>query len=179
MIDVGIARICLELAALAMLLTTGLWPPYETQPIVAFIGTFIVWVIFLMVYEASMVSAFGTTVGKLIFRIRVLRQDGSRLSFNEAFARANGAIGSGMFYLIAFPALTFWAVSRAYKDLVALGCASWDRDTRTEVRCRPVFVLLYTFGVVLALSAFLGYLVVREYTTQEFRRIVIQKTIDR
>lgn len=179
LIDVGIARICLELAALVLLLTTGFYPPYETQPIVAFGGTFVVWVIFLMLYEAFMLSTFGTTIGKLLFRIRVLRADGARLSFREAFSRANGAIGSGMFYLIAFPGLTFWAFYRAYKHLVAHGHASWDSNTGSVVRCRPVFVLLYAFGVVLAIIALLGYTEVRDYARHEFHRITIQQTLRR
>jgi uncharacterized RDD family membrane protein YckC len=179
LIDVGMARICLEITALVLLLTTGFWPPYETQPIPAFIGTFVVWVIFLMLYEALMLSTFGTTIGKLFFRIRVLRSDNSLLSFGEAFFRAKGAIGSGMFYLIAFPGLTFVAVYRAYKELVAQGRASWDTAVGSVVRCRPVFVLVYAFGVVLAISALLGYIVVREYAKQEFRRITVQRTPDR
>jgi uncharacterized RDD family membrane protein YckC len=178
LIDVGMARICLEVAALLLLLTTGFWPPYQTLPIVGFVGTFVVWVIFLLVYEAFMLSVFGTTVGKLIFRIRVLRRDGSCLSFAEAFWRANHAIGSGMFYLIVFPGLTFWAFYRAYKQLVLRGCAPWDSDTEYVVRCRPVFAPVYAFGVILAISAILGYAVISEYSKQEFGRS-IQRRINR
>jgi uncharacterized RDD family membrane protein YckC len=174
LIDVGIARICLEFVGLFVLLTTGLWPPYESHPFVAFIGSFIAWVLFLMLYEACMLSFFGTTIGKLIFQIRITLHDGSLLSFGKAFARTNHAIGSGMFYLIAFPGLTFWAFYRAYRNLVASGQSAWDSDTGSVVRCRPVFVLLYAFGVIFSLITLLGYIGVREHTKQEFLRVMIQ-----
>ena len=177
LIDVGIARFFLELSALVMLLTTGLWPPYETQPFVAFTGTFVVWVLFLMLYETVLLSVFGSTIGKAIFRIHVVHHDGSRLSFGEAFARANKAIGSGMFYLFAFPGVTFCAFYRAYKDLVASGSSSWDLGSGSVVRCRPVSVLLYGLGVVLAISALVGYIAVREYSKNEFRRLAIEQIL--
>jgi uncharacterized RDD family membrane protein YckC len=179
LIDVGIAKICFELAALFMLLTTGFWPPYETHPFVAFIGTFVVSVLFLILYEASMLSVFGATVGKFIFRIRVTRHDGSLLSFGEAFRRANQTVGSGMFYLFAFPGLTLVAFYRAYKGLLARGCSSWDSDTGSVVRCRPVFVLLYAFGVLFSFSIFCGHMLAREQAKKEFLRITTQKTIVR
>lgn len=171
MIDVGVARVGMEIIAIVLLLAFGFWPAYETHPILAFVGSFIFLVLFLMLYEAIMLSVFGTTFGKLIFRIRVVRGDGSHLSFREALSRSNRASRSGMFYLIAFPGLTFYACHRAYKKLAANGQTSWDSTVGSVVRCRPVFFLLYILGVILALCSLVGNLASRDNAKKEYRRI--------
>lgn len=177
MIDVGFARIFLEVCALIVFVSTGLEPPYEAQPILAYVGTFIIWVAFLILYEGLLLSWTGTTVGKWLFRIRVAKDDGMRLSFREALGRANGAVGSGLFYLLLYPGLTAIAIYTAYGKLVATNCTKWDSDTCSVVTCRRVFFLRYGIGVILAIGTLVGYILVREFAKQGFRADFVRQFI--
>lgn len=99
--------------------------------------------------EALLISSFGTTPGKMLFNIRVIRKNGIRLSYSEAMGRAVFVwflgIGLGI-ALLQFMAMTF---SLFY--LLNRGETLWDRTLKTQVQHRP----LGPQGIVLAVGAFL------------------------
>lgn len=175
MIDVGFARIALEICALLFIATSGLGPPYKSQPFLAYIGTFVGWVCFLILYEGLLLSGTSTTIGKWLFRIRISKIDGTPLSFRDAVKRANGAVGSGLFYLIFFPAPTLGAIYLAYGKLLKTNSTEWDAATASVVTCRRVSVLRYSVGIALAISILFGYFVMHELVKKEARSDMIQQ----
>lgn len=86
-------------------------------------------VMFLLSYafvEPILLSSFGTTPGKALFRIRLCNRDGSRLTYRQALER------SLKVYLraegIGIPILAFFLHIRAYSNLMTDGITSWDRE---------------------------------------------------
>ncbi|MCZ8520901.1 MULTISPECIES: RDD family protein [Paenibacillus] len=113
--------------------------------------------------EGTLLSLFGTTPGKKIFRIRVLNASGNRLTPMESFKRSRFiwlrgmGVGIGVVQLIAN--------ALAYKTLVKEGYTTWDRDIGTRVhhanlgsiRAALIVILLLLIFTVLILGAMEGF----------------------
>jgi uncharacterized RDD family membrane protein YckC len=171
LIDIGTARVLLELALGMACLALSIEIPYSSYPVLAYVGTFFLWLFLIMTYEALMLSTTSTTVGKWFLGICVLRPDGGRLSFNEAFWRANRAIGSGLYYLIFYPALTIFALYSNYKYAKEFQKLPWDLDGGPQVRGKAIGFIRHAFGFCLALVCAFAYFVIRQIIVKHsFRR---------
>lgn len=84
-------------------------------------------------YEALLVTALGTTIGKAIMGLRVETQYGRRIEFARACGRSASAWLRGSYACVMFPLLTALAWKAAARDLKARGTTSWDVAWETEV----------------------------------------------
>lgn len=86
-------------------------------------------VLFLMAkvfFEPLLLSTWGTTPGKFLFNIKVMRQDGGRLGYGEALFRTLKVWIFGL--AIGLPLLDIWALIRANYKLRKQGITSWDKE---------------------------------------------------
>ncbi len=81
--------------------------------------------------EALVMSKFGTTPGKALLRIRVVREDGRPLDLSTAMNRAVMVWWRG--WGIGVPLVSFVALIVAFSKLMSTGQSTWDRDLRTRV----------------------------------------------
>lgn len=95
-------------------------------------------VLLLIVLEAIYLSLFGTTPGKWVMGIRVLKLDGKRLNIAAAFGRAFGAHGLGIAFGIPVLNLIAAAINRG--QLLSDGKTIWESYSGglTHHRKRPV-----------------------------------------
>jgi hypothetical protein len=167
LIDVGVAHILLEMTVGIFCLELGMEIPYSKYPIPAYVGTFFLWVLFLISYEAVMLSTTKTTVGKWLLGVFVIRNDGSRLSVGKAFARANRVIKSGLYYLIAYPVLTFFALWNVYTYALRHDKLPWDSDSGIQVHNKTIGLARHIFGAILAMTCVVSYFVIRKILAKE------------
>jgi uncharacterized RDD family membrane protein YckC len=170
LIDVGIARISIEILFWVLFVLTGFLPPYDTHPIPAYVGTFVAWLAFLISYEALLISMTGSTIGKWLFRIRVLQENGARLSITDAFKRTNGAVGNGLFYLVGYPGVTMGAILLSYRQFLKTNTTKWDSAINCTVTSERVHFFRSAVGMALGIAVFVGYILVREFAKQDARR---------
>lgn len=81
--------------------------------------------------EAVVLSAFGTTVGKRLLRIRVVRRDGLPLDFGTALNRSFQVWMSGLGFGIPLVSLVTMVVG--YNRLTSEGRTSWDSALQLSV----------------------------------------------
>lgn len=102
--------------------------------------------------EAFLLSRWGTTPGKRLFRISVYNMDGSKLSFTDALLRSaevfvdGCALGIPLVYLITF--------YRAYSHLKTHKITTWDQALTVAVRQKPVGVarILVALAIIYGLA---------------------------
>lgn len=102
--------------------------------------------------EAMALSAFGTTPGKSLLRIRVANKDGSRLDFGTAFNRSVQVWMRGMAFGI--PIIMLGTMAYAHSRLTNKGQTSWDENlgltvTHAKVTTLGWIVLAVFFMMVL------------------------------
>jgi hypothetical protein len=104
--------------------------------------------------EAVIMGKFGTTPGKALLRIRVVREDGRPLDLATAMNRAVMVWWRG--WGIGVPIVSLVALIVAFSKLMSQGQSTWDRDLRTRVLHGPVglgrgfavlVLILFLFGV--------------------------------
>lgn len=74
--------------------------------------------------EAALLSAFGTTPGKQLWRIRVVNTDGGTLSYLKALKRSVGVFGWGLG--LGIPLISLICVYLSYNSLKTWGVTKWD-----------------------------------------------------
>ncbi len=109
--------------------------------------------------ESVSLSAWGTTPGKLFFRINVTNINGEKPSFREAMERSCSVWTRGMGFGIPFVSMAALIIS--YRHLVRDRIASWDRGRfvvrharigRARIACAVLFfggsiLLMYGMAV--------------------------------
>lgn len=87
--------------------------------------------------EALMLSLFGTTPGKWLFRIRVTTKGGKLLTYPQALRRSADVwlrgMGTGL-----IPLITLITSINAYRKLSSEGATSWDRAGNYTVSHRLI-----------------------------------------
>ncbi len=73
----------------------------------------------LAVYSPALITLWGTTVGKRVFDLHVLRRDGMRCGFWQAFGRQVASIVSILVVGIGYLMIAFRADKRGLHDLMA------------------------------------------------------------
>jgi uncharacterized RDD family membrane protein YckC len=97
-------------------------------PSVMTINGFVLGMVLVFVYmfiEPIMLSSWGSTPGKELFKIRLRRHDGEKLSFSDAMGRSLRvwSWGEGL----GIPVVTLITNYISYRQLVETGRTSWDR----------------------------------------------------
>jgi len=110
-------------------------------------------VVFAWVFiETLLLSTFGTTPGKWLFRIRLVPPSGRMPDFATALSRSFKVWWRGLG--IGFPIATLITLIVAYSTLKKNGMTTWDRDdgfTVLHERIGPA-------RIILAVAFFLGFL---------------------
>jgi uncharacterized RDD family membrane protein YckC len=75
--------------------------------------------ILVLTYFTFFHGAWGQTIGKMIFRLRVLKTDGQPLTFSRALARTFAYILSAIPFFLGFFWVAFTSKKRAWHDAIA------------------------------------------------------------
>lgn len=103
--------------------------------------------------EALVMGQFGTTPGKALMQVRVVREDGRPLDMATAMNRAVMVWWRG--WGVGVPFVSLIALIVAFSKLMSEGRTTWDRDLRTRVLHGPVglargigvlILILFLFG---------------------------------
>src|SRR5450759_3298142 len=90
------------------------------------IGAMLVGVLHL-VYEALVLTVFGTTIGKSVFGLRVQTRSGKKAEFTRLFRRSLGAWLWGSYAYVLFPLATLFAWKKSYDEFRLNGRTYWDK----------------------------------------------------
>ena len=155
--DIGAARVLFEMITAVVVWVINTDIPYQSHPVPAYVGSFIAWVVFFLVYEAVAVSTTSTTAGKWLLGIRVVKQTGGRPSFSEAIGRANKANAFGLFYFVFYPYLTVGSLWSCYEYAKKHGKLAWDKDSGPQVTGKNIGVVRHVFGYLVGAACAVGY----------------------
>ncbi len=130
--------------------------------------TVFVWLVILLGYPVSNLLFFawdwawvtmtGTTPGKWVYGLRVVNSDGTEGIASRTSARRSHALLRSLWYLFAYPFLTFWRVASAEKQFLHTGTTTWDSDAGTAVIGRKIGVVRTIVAVTLTVISFLSIL---------------------
>src|ERR1051325_6631789 len=85
----------------------------------AFAAYFAISLLISGIYYTVMTAHFGATFGKMVFNLRVLKVDGSRIGYWISFFRFLGSVLSGLILSICYLMFAFRDEKRALHDLIA------------------------------------------------------------
>ena len=84
--------------------------------------------------EAVLISVFGTTLGKVLFRIRITAENGDKLDLNASFKRSiSGWLRGSLFGLPVLSLLANWS---AYQEYQRDKITPWDKAAGALVKAR-------------------------------------------
>ena len=145
--------------------------------IFSFVIAFVVPGLILILYDAFLTSAFGKTIGKALFGIRVARVTGENLPFNVAWNRAFKVWAYGNSGYFVFPVLTLMTWWSARRGIQKNGTSSWDVAADSCVTQSNIGgfrnVLATTFGVLCFASAIVISVTVKNMNKKVIRDSVI------
>lgn len=106
----------------------------------------------IMVVEASLLHFFGTTPGKKLFRIRILQPSGHKLTFSQAFARTWRVFFKGCGLCI--PPIALCTMICSFSYLIKHGYTSWDppATTRCLIEKKSILHTVLAIGLVLLMG---------------------------
>lgn len=171
-IDVGFGRVLFEILATIIFIETNWWPSYESNPIEAYLGTFLAFAIFLLVFETISVYIFQTTVGKLIFGMQVRNWEGGRITFFSAFFRTFLCYAQGLWFFFAFPYITFFSIYISYKNARENNEYPWDDLADTTVFYKRIWFPRLFLGVILGLCCLIGFIAVKAIVKEILRSVL-------
>lgn len=99
--------------------------------------------------EPIMLCSWGTTPGKALFKIRLRRQNGTKLSYLEALSRSVSVLIKGLG--LGIPLVSLFTLLNSYNHLTKEGITSWDRDGSFSVSHQVIGPLRTIFIVLLFL----------------------------
>lgn len=114
-------------------------------------------IILLIIYEATWLSTTATTPGKALFAIKVLTEDGSKLSFWQALERSFIVLSVGFSFFVFFPIMPMLTMWSAYKRIQRTGKALWDNKGNFKITHNYIGKLRFGIGVGLC-SIFVIYI---------------------
>lgn len=166
-IDLGCARVLFESVAALAVVSIGQDIPYERHPVPSYVGTFIAWLWFFLLYEAVLVWATSSTPGKWFMGIRVCGEGIRRPRFGHALSRGHKALARGLYYLVFFPFPTMFALYDCYSFGKRHGRLPWDSGLETTVRCKDIGLLRHLTGFLVAGGMAVGYVIFLRVTVKE------------
>ncbi len=105
--------------------------------------------------EPLLLHAFGTTPGKMIFGIKVLAGDGSKLSIRDAYIRSLRLLRFGFGFVI--PIWNIVCLARSFASCKRMDVLEWDAGTRIERQKSIGAVRTVSFIAILFAVSFLQY----------------------
>ncbi|MBD2078050.1 RDD family protein [Phormidium sp. FACHB-592] len=115
--------------------------------------------IFVYVFvEPTMLCSWGTTPGKALFKIRLRRQNETKLNYLQALSRSFSVWIKGLG--LGVPFISLFTLLNSYNCLTNEGITSWDRDGGFSVS-HQIISLLRTILIVLLFLLFLVPIAVR------------------
>lgn len=133
----------------------GMAPPVRLPNLLVAIaiGAMLVGVLHL-VYEALMLTVFGTTIGKSVFGLRVETRRGKKAEFSRLFRRSLGAWLWGSYAYVLFPLATLFAWKKSYDEFRLNGRTYWDKQSKTRVIGAVLPIWHLSAGAALTIAAF-------------------------
>lgn len=171
-IDVGLARVSLELIAAVGQSATGTTIPYEQHPLTAGFITFIVLGGVTVLLDGLSTSMFGTTLGKKILDLIVAKDDGTSIDSSLAYRRAHLCMLHGLWYLLVFPIGPIAASYRAYKDLVKSGSTAWDRELKLHVKGKILNPMRLFAGALFGIILIIGTAYIHDCGKKELKKSI-------
>lgn len=169
-IDIGLARVALEVIAAIGQAATGTNIPYEEYPLISGFITFVVWGGLTVFLEGLSTSVFGITLGKKILDLSVLKEDHAVFTGRLAYKRAHLCMLYGLWYLLVFPIGPLAASYRAYKELVKTGATAWDRQLALCVKGRLLHPIRLFLGAFLGLGLIFSTTYLHDSGKKEIKR---------
>jgi uncharacterized RDD family membrane protein YckC len=131
---------------------TSFWIGLETS---SGIGLLFVWVF----VEALLLSTFGTTPGKWLFKVRVILPSGSAISYSTALSRSIKVWWRGLG--IGLPIVSLITLIVAHGRLIDNGMTSWDREggflvTHETFGVMRIMLATLVFFTLILLSVYIG-----------------------
>lgn len=100
-------------------------------------------VAFYIPVEALSLACFGTTLGKRIFKIVVVKDD-RKLTFNEALERVTSIYFR---YGLAIPLVRIYTQVKGFQDLKRLKLTKWDQRLNITVKSKKLSYLRVIIGL--------------------------------
>ncbi|MEZ5692078.1 MAG: RDD family protein [Rickettsiales bacterium] len=127
-VDYSIWGFFLFSALVFFILNSGLvFPEYLDNRVFLSISIVTTWVII----EPFFIALWGSTPGKWMLGVKVLRIEGNKLSLSESVLRSIQVWLKGL--AIGFPLFNLFAMARARTKLVNEGSTSWDTPKGNQV----------------------------------------------
>ena len=118
-IDCAIVTLVAVLVAAASALIISVLPVGHNFKTVAAIVGAVLWVVWLVTYFASFWSTTGQTPGNRLMRIRVVKADGSDMSFFGGVVRLGAVCLAALPLLLGFAPILFNERRRGVQDMIA------------------------------------------------------------
>tara|TARA_B100000965_G_C19585158_1_gene755371 strand:+ start:208 stop:1083 length:876 start_codon:yes stop_codon:yes gene_type:complete len=85
-------------------------------------------IMYYLFYEPFLISTFGTTLGKYLYKIRVVNTDGSLLSFSDSFKRSVQVLYKGQ--ALCIPVAILFTRIYHYRYYNDKGITLWDKELK-------------------------------------------------
>lgn len=155
--------------------------PYLVNFAVDLVVGQVLFVIAIILHDASALAMFGTTIGKALVGIRVRQADGRKARFVQAMGRTEKMLRSH-FYLFGFPILTWLFVAATFLSRKRTGSATWDDRAKTVLTVRRIgplrLVAACVLGIVVVLAIVIADRLVKGQTKAEVRKAVSEMMAD-
>jgi hypothetical protein len=106
-------------------------PKHYFNPNIELLIYTVVGFLFFMLMEALLLSTWGKTPGKWLFRIALKNASNTKLNFTTAFKRTGAVWLKG--FCFGIPPISWIATIIAYKKLKKNGITSWDQKYSTNI----------------------------------------------
>jgi len=140
------------LGFLGGLVLAFVYPPLLPTSLISTIIFSAIVLIGYCIIEAVLISAFGTTLGKAIFRTGIVNENGQKLEIINSLARSFfcgvAGIGAGI------PVVSLMTLIMGYTTLNADGVTPWDQHTGAFVVHEEMTRLNWFFGISIFILAF-------------------------
>ncbi|MDX2164230.1 MAG: RDD family protein, partial [Gammaproteobacteria bacterium] len=100
-----------------------------------------------IIFESLLLSTFGTTLGKWLFRVSLKTADDKKLSFTLALKRTFLMYFRGLALLLPF--LSIITLIYAYASLSSSGSTSWDKECHTVITHQRIGFLRIVIFIIL------------------------------
>jgi len=111
---------------------------------------------FAVILEFICLSIFDTTIGKALFRLRLVSDNSEPKYWRRSVAVCLQGMGAGI------PFLSMIFMLKAAENLKKNGQTTWDRDTGFSVEAKPLGILRGVLLTVLMLFVFVAYSIIGE-----------------
>lgn len=147
-------------------LLLGIFAPHFVTPKSndALLG--IVALFFYIFVEALLLSSFGTTPGKWLFKIQLAHTSGNPISYSQAMTRALKVWWRGLG--IGFPIVGLITNVIAYERLKRYGITSWDREGDFVVAHEKIGIARILIAVVIFIVFFFVIFAINEAPRHQY-----------